>query len=94
MANRKTKKPTSRRGQGAKNAPEKARKLTQRGTIKHKKGDLKMTTSKKTGFKVKQRKGGAWMRVGDRECKIHTVCDCVKRTDVAKQAKISNRNYK
>lgn len=70
---------------------DRARKVTASGKLKRKRGDLKMTTSRNTGFEVKQKKGGKWVRVGERKCKIHTVCDCVRRTDPAKMSYITNR---
>lgn len=87
-------------GKNRKNAPkqkrkvpasEKARKLTKKGKLKHKKGDLKMVSSRNVSFDVKQKKGGAWIRTGDRKCNVHTVCDCVKRTDPSRMRRISNR---
>lgn len=87
-------------GKIRKNAPKKARKLskmektrkmTKKGKLKHKSGDLKMITSRNVSYSVKQKKGGKWIRTGERKCNIHTVCDCVKRTDPAKMKFISNR---
>lgn len=74
------------------NAKDKARKVTRTGRIKRKRGDLRLATSKNVGFKTKQKKGGQWVRAsGDRVCKIHTKCNCVARTDPAKQRLIKNR---
>lgn len=70
---------------------ERPRKLTKKGKIKHKKGDLKLISSRDVGFEVKQKKGGAWVRTGERKCNIHSVCDCVRRTDPTKMRFISNR---
>jgi hypothetical protein len=70
---------------------EKTRKLTQEGKLKQKKGDMKVTRSRNVGFVVKQKKGGQWIKSGERQCKIHTVCDCVRRTDPSKLRKIFNR---
>jgi hypothetical protein len=68
------------------------RKLTKKGKLKTKRGDLKMINSKNVSFKVKQAKGGKWVRTeGERHCNIHTVCDCVKRTDPSKMRRITNR---
>jgi hypothetical protein len=73
-------------------AKDRARKVTSKGHIKRKRGDLRMVTSKNVGYKVKQKKGGQWVRASnDRVCKIHTVCDCVTRTDVGKQRFVKNR---
>ena len=74
------------------NAKDKMRKVTKNGKIKRKRGDERLVTSRAVGYKVKQKKGGQWVRAsGERQCKIHTVCDCVVRTDVAKQRFIRNR---
>lgn len=87
-------------GKAKKNAPkakrklpksERPRKLSKKGKIKHKKGDLKLISSRNVSFEVKQKKGGAWIRTGERKCNIHSVCDCVRRTDPARQKHISNR---
>ena len=68
------------------------RKLSQSGMVKRKRGDLRMATSRAVGYKVKQAKGGKWIRTaGDRVCKIHTVCDCVTRTDPARMRFVYNR---
>ncbi|CAD2213177.1 hypothetical protein ADEAN_000061300 [Angomonas deanei] len=67
------------------------RKLNKKGKIVHKKGDLKVVHSRNVSFEVKQKKGGGWMKTGERKCNIHTVCDCVRRTDPAKLRRISNR---
>ncbi|GET93670.1 phosphoprotein lepp12 [Leishmania tarentolae] len=67
------------------------RKLTGKGKIKHKRGDLKMVSSRNVSFAVKQGKGGKWIKTGERTCNIHTVCDCVKRTDPARMRHITNR---
>lgn len=73
-------------------AKEKARKVTKTGKIKRKRGDEHLATSRNVGFKVKQKKGGQWVKAsGDRECKIHTKCNCVVRTDPSKQRFIKNR---
>ena len=73
-------------------AKDKARKVTKTGRIKRKRGDYHLTTSKKVGFKVKQKKGGQWVRASnERVCKIHTVCNCVVKTDVGKQRTVKNR---
>ncbi|EPY29454.1 phosphoprotein lepp12 [Strigomonas culicis] len=70
---------------------DRTRKLTKKGKIKRKKGDLKLVHSRNVSFEVKQKKGGKWTRTGDRKCNIHTVCDCVRRTDAVKQQQIANR---
>ena len=68
------------------------RTLTKVGKIKRKKGDLKMIHSRNVAYYVKQRKGGKWVRTdGERHCKIHTVCDCVKRTDPTAMRFVHNR---
>lgn len=68
------------------------RKLTKKGKIKRKRGDLKMVSSRDVSFSVKQAKGGKWVKTsGERHCNIHTVCDCVKRTDPAKMRFTYNR---
>lgn len=68
------------------------RKVKQNGKLKRKKGDLRMVNSRDVSFNVKQVKGGKWTRIGlDRKCNIHTVCDCVKRTDPAKMKYVTNR---
>lgn len=67
------------------------RKVDKTGRLKRKKGDLRMVNSRKVGFEVKQKKGGKWVKAGERKCHIHTVCDCVKRTDPHKMSRISNR---
>lgn len=70
---------------------ERTRKLTKKGKLKHKKGDLKMVSSRNVSFEVKQKKGGAWVKTGERKCNIHSVCDCVKRTDASRMKYITNR---
>lgn len=50
-----------------------------------------MIASRNVSYSVKQKKGGKWVRTGERKCNIHTVCDCVKRTDPGKMKYISNR---
>lgn len=68
------------------------RKLTKKGKLKQKRGDLKLINSRDVSYTVKQAKGGKWVRTtGERHCNIHTVCDCVKRTDPAKMRRVSNR---
>ena len=67
------------------------RKVDKNGRLKRKKGDIRMVNSKKVGFEVKQKKGGKWVRSGERKCHIHTICNCVTRTDPAKMARIHNR---
>lgn len=68
------------------------RKLTQKGKIKRKRGDLQMVHSKNTSFAVKQAKGGKWVKVEtERHCNIHTVCDCVRKTDPSKMRRVYNR---
>ena len=67
------------------------RKLTKKGKIKHKRGDLKMISSRNVSFAVKQGKGGKYIKTGERKCNIHTVCDCVKRTDPSRMRFISKR---
>lgn len=70
----------------------KARRLTAQGTAKRKRGDLRMTMNTAVGFDVKQGKGGRWKRAStERRCKIHTVCDCVTRSDPAAQRPTYNR---
>ncbi len=86
MGSVKRRKPKSRQGKD-----HKARKLTQTGAIKRKRGDSKVISSRAVGFKVKQKKGGKWVKVGERVCKIHSKCDCVRRTDLAKLRQINNR---
>eukprot|EP00796_Vickermania_ingenoplastis_P006727 gene6727-4822_t len=63
-------------GKNRKNAPkqkrklsksERSRKLTKKGKIKHKSGDLKMVSSRNVSFDVKQKKGGKWVRTGERK---------------------------
>lgn len=70
---------------------DRSRKMNGDGSVKKRRGDIKSLQALKTGFKVKQKKGGKWVRTGDRVCKIHTVCDCVKRTDPTKIRQITNR---
>jgi hypothetical protein len=77
------------KGKGDKH--DKARKLTKEGKLKKKRGDEKVVTARNVGFTVKQKKGGAWVKTGERQCKIHTKCDCVRKTDPAKLSKIFNR---
>lgn len=90
MGHRKVKKKPNRRG--GQKRPEKTRKVTGAGKIKRKRGDLKMVHSANTGFKVRQKKGGKWVKTGgERVCKIHTKCNCVAKTDPAKQRFIHNR---
>lgn len=68
------------------------RVLTAKGKIKRKRGDLQMVHSKNTSFAVKQKKGGKWIRTeNERHCNIHTVCDCVRKTDPAKMRRVTNR---
>ncbi|AIO02716.1 phosphoprotein lepp12 [Leishmania panamensis] len=67
------------------------RKLTSKGKIQHKRGDLKMMSSRNVSFSVRQGKGGKWVKTGERKCNIHIVCDCVKRTDPARMRYITNR---
>jgi hypothetical protein len=68
------------------------RKLTGKGKIKRKRGDLQMIHDKNTSFTVKQVKGGKWIKTtGERHCNIHTVCDCVRKTDPAKMRQVYNR---
>ncbi|KAK7194066.1 phosphoprotein lepp12 [Novymonas esmeraldas] len=67
------------------------RKLTAKGKIKHKRGDLKLVGSRNVSFSVKQGKGGKWVKTEERKCNIHTVCDCVKRTDPARMRYTTNR---
>ncbi|TPP49584.1 Cullin binding family protein [Leishmania donovani] len=55
------------------------RKLTSKGKVKHKRGDLKMVSSRNVSFDVRQGKGGKWIKTGERKCNIHTVCDCPSR---------------
>ena len=70
---------------------EKPRKVTKTGKLKRKRGDLRVTTQHNVAFSVKQKKGGKWIRVSDRKCQIHTVCNCVALTDPAKMQRITNR---
>ncbi|CCW63303.1 unnamed protein product [Phytomonas sp. EM1] len=70
---------------------ERPRTLTKKGKLKHKKGDLRMISSRDVSFQVKQKKGGRWIRTGDRKCNIHTVCDCVLRTDPSRMRRVTNR---
>jgi hypothetical protein len=71
---------------------DRARALTKKGKLKKRKGDLKMVHARNVGFEVKQKKGGKWVRTsGVRKCMIHTVCDCVQRTDPFAMQKINNR---
>jgi hypothetical protein len=70
---------------------DKARKLTSSGRVKRKRGDMKMVNSMQVGYQVKQKKGGQWVKAGERKCKIHTVCNCVVRTDPSKMKRIANR---
>lgn len=67
------------------------RKLTKNGKLKRKRGDLKMINSRDVSFSVKQKKGGKWVKTGERHCNIHTVCNCVSRTDPAKLTRVTNR---
>ena len=68
------------------------RKLTKKGKPKRRKGDLKMVHSRNVAFEVKQKKGGKWVKTsGVRKCMIHTVCDCVVRTDPNSMRFVSNR---
>lgn len=68
------------------------RKMTAKGKLKHKRGDLSMIHSKNTSFAVKQKKGGKWVRTeNERHCNVHTVCNCVVRTDPAKMRRMTNR---
>ena len=85
---KKKSKPKARQGKGK---GEKARKLTQEGKLKRKRGDNRVVNSRNVGFQVKQKKGGKWVKTGERVCKIHTKCDCVRRTDPAKLRRIDNR---
>ena len=73
------------------NAAVKQRKLTKTGTVVRKTGDARKLLKYKTGYKVKQVKGGKFVKVGERQCKVHTVCNCVKRTDHGLQAQVTNR---
>jgi hypothetical protein len=70
---------------------EKPRKLTKDGKLKRSRGDNRVMNSRNVGFVVKQKKGGAWIKAGERQCKIHTKCDCLRRTDPAKLRTINNR---
>lgn len=71
---------------------EKPRKLTKSGKIRRKRGDLRVVNSMEVGFQVKQGKHGKWVRSnGERVCKIHTVCDCVKRSDPSSLSRVFNR---
>ncbi|EAN86679.1 putative phosphoprotein lepp12 [Trypanosoma cruzi] len=67
------------------------RKLTKKGKLKRKRGDLKMLKSRDVAFAVRQKKGGKWVKAGERRCNIHTVCNCVNRTDPAKMMRVANR---
>lgn len=88
MGKRTKKAPQKRRKPASDNKP---RVLTKKGTLKHKKGDSKLITSRNVSFEVKQAKKGKWIRTGDRKCNIHTVCDCVMKTDPAKMRRTTNR---
>lgn len=68
-----------------------ARKMQANGKLKRKKGDLKMISARNTSYEVKQKKGGKWIRTGERKCNIHTVCDCVRRTDPGQMKYVNNR---
>lgn len=70
---------------------ERPRTLTKKGKVKRKRGDLNLIHSRNVSFDVKQKKGGAWVRTGERKCNIHTVCDCVKRTDPSRMQYMFNR---
>ncbi|AAZ12532.1 phosphoprotein lepp12 [Trypanosoma brucei gambiense DAL972] len=70
---------------------ERSRKLTKKGKLKRRRGDLKMVHNLDVSFPVKQKKGGKWVRTGERRCNVHTVCNCVNRTDPTKMARVTNR---
>ncbi len=90
MGKRKTKKAPKQKQKIAK--ADRPRKLTKKGKIKRRKGDLKMVHDRNVGYEVKQKKGGKWIKTsGVRKCNIHTVCDCVQRTDPTAMRNISNR---
>lgn len=92
MGKRKTKKMPKRKQLKSKTPMmDRPRKLQQDGTIKPKRGDLKMIRAGKVSFSVKQKKGGKWIKTGERKCKIHTVCNCVTRTDPRKMTYVTNR---
>jgi len=74
-----------------KNATMKQRKLTKTGAVVRKTGDPRKNLKFATGYKVKQVKGGKFVKVGERQCKIHTVCNCVKKTDYSAQSYITTR---
>ncbi len=88
MGTKRKNKPKSKNRVGKR---EKPRKLTGDGKLKKQRGDSKIITSRNVGFQVKQKKGGKWVKTGERQCKIHTKCDCVRRTDPAKLRNIYNR---
>jgi hypothetical protein len=70
----------------------KGRKLNSKGQLKKKRGDVSLVGKYMVGYDVKQKKGGKWVRAsGVRKCKIHTVCNCVVRSDPTKMQRITNR---
>lgn len=88
MGKRIKKAPRKRQGKGK---GEKSRKLTSTGKLKRKRGDERLIHDYAVGYTVKQGKGGKWKRTGDRVCKIHTVCNCVQRSDPSLMRRVTNR---